>query len=161
MWLFVVSSCVWVIVCVTLRDVTRCACLSVKAGCTWSGHWALQGQSFGCDSFIAAQSAGYSRTFPNRQQTSSERKYVRPRLWQGVLTHGQLNRKLKVWKNKNKKVCLSSERCCGKLTVRVTTNLVSPELFCTSGDRVAGTRRASYWSASSVTADINSWSADR
>jgi hypothetical protein len=84
-----------------------------------------------------------SRTFPNRQQASSERKYSRPRLWQGVLTDGQLTRKLKVWESKNKnknKVCLCSERCCGRLTVRVTTNLVSPELCCTSGVRVAGCR---------------------
>ena len=148
--------------CVTPRDVTRCACLSVTAGCTWSSHWALQGQSFGYESFIAAQSAGYGRTFPNRQHTSSERKYLRPRLWQGVLTHGQLNRKLKVWKNKNKKVCLSRERRCGRLTVRVTTiscrqNCSAPQvivlLFC-----IAATRTTSYWSATTITTDINSWS---
>jgi hypothetical protein len=70
-------------------------------------------------------------TFPKRQEASSECNCLRPRLWRGVLTHGQMNRKLKEWDKKPIVVCLSSEHCCGRLTVRVTVNLLSPALFAT------------------------------
>ena len=102
----------WFCVCVTQRGDRGRACLNVKTGGTWSSHWFLQGQSifffFPCNSFIAKSAACRNRTFLNRQQTSSECNCLRSRLRQGVLTHGQMNRKLQEWKNnnKNKKVIL-------------------------------------------------------
>jgi hypothetical protein len=73
--------------------------LNVKHGGTYTDHWTLNGQCFCYDSFIA-KSAACNRTFPNRQETSSGCKSLRPRLWQGVLTHGQMNRKLTEWQKK-------------------------------------------------------------
>ena len=53
---------------------------------------------------------------------------------QGVLTHGQMNRKVREeWKNNNNKkvtlVCLSSEYYCGRITVRVAGMFVSQALL--------------------------------